>query len=657
MQKERKDFQNTMIINPIQLLGLICCICSLTFASAQQLPFNRGMNMGDWFEEKSAADIHFAKYSKKDMELITRMGCDVIRIPIYLQFMHQGGPDYTLDPRLLKYLDQVVDWAEELQVHLILDNHTFDPSTSGDASVGPLLQKLWLQMAQHFKDRSLLIHYELLNDPHNISDDDWHALQLDLIDVIRRIDRKHSIIIGGNHWSSYQKLINMPDYEDANLIYSFRFFDPFLFTHQGMKWVNPSLSGVFNMPFPFDSAAMTPLPEDLKESWVEEFYKDYPAQATTGSVLGALEEVARFKNRKRIPVFCSEFGVFQHNVKPEDRLFWVRLVRTFLEENDISWAYWEYRKGFGLFEPLTANLYRQELNLPLLDALGLSLPRQDRPEVVQDTAGLIIYDDFLQNNILSYADDGKLNFRSTDQPNNGRYCIHWTGGDQNRKIVFDFRPKRNLKGLMLDNFALDLVMRSVGSGHSYDILFADTQTGHSADRPWSVKFTIDETVIPADGRWYQLHIPLQQFKDSGAWQDNAWYEGPGNFDWEETDRLEIINTNERMSTTHLWLDHIQLTNSDTSRIKEHRVIATPGELAAFHQFDVFPNPASQFLMINGPHQAGYRCSVINALGREVAVVNFFSNTRLDISSWPPGLYVLQFREKELLLSTRKILKM
>ncbi|MGE5845907.1 MAG: hypothetical protein ACM34O_04225 [Ignavibacteria bacterium] len=40
--------------------------------------------------------------------------------------MTNASPDYTLDPVFLYLLDQVVDWAEELQINLTLDNYTFD---------------------------------------------------------------------------------------------------------------------------------------------------------------------------------------------------------------------------------------------------------------------------------------------------------------------------------------------------------------------------------------------------------------------------------------------------------------------------------------------------------------------------------------------------
>ena len=43
-----------------------------------------------------------------------------------------SAPDYEVDSLFYFFLDQVVDWAEEFDINLILDNHTFDPIAATD---------------------------------------------------------------------------------------------------------------------------------------------------------------------------------------------------------------------------------------------------------------------------------------------------------------------------------------------------------------------------------------------------------------------------------------------------------------------------------------------------------------------------------------------
>jgi endoglucanase len=103
--------------------------------------FNRGVNVSNWFQAGSAREIQFTTFTKKDFEQIKFLGADVIRLPINLHYMTNGAPEYKLDPLFLNMLDQVVDWAEELQIHIILDNHTFDPAVNTSPDVIDPLKK------------------------------------------------------------------------------------------------------------------------------------------------------------------------------------------------------------------------------------------------------------------------------------------------------------------------------------------------------------------------------------------------------------------------------------------------------------------------------------------------------------------------------------
>ncbi|MCI4669450.1 MAG: glycoside hydrolase family 5 protein [Bacteroidia bacterium] len=229
------------------LLIILGCFLQI---QAQETPFSRGVNLTNWFQAPNAFQIPFSRYQKSDFEDIKSLGCDVIRLPINLHFMTQAGHDYVLEPLFLQFLDSAVAWAEELDLHLILDNHTFDPAVNTDPNVGEVLTKVWVQMAAHYKNSSDKIYYEVLNEPHGISDVLWGSIQGRVIDSIRTVDKRHTIIVGGSNWNSYRNLQFIPQYSDTNLIYTFHFYDPFIFTHQGASWVGPSMERLSNVPYP-----------------------------------------------------------------------------------------------------------------------------------------------------------------------------------------------------------------------------------------------------------------------------------------------------------------------------------------------------------------------------------------------------------------------
>jgi len=95
-------------------IGLFLISLVLSFQLQAQVSFNRGVNLTGWFQTSSAQQIQFTKYTKKDFQNIKSLGCDVIRLPINLFYMTNGSPDYTIDPLMYEFLDQAVNWTEEL---------------------------------------------------------------------------------------------------------------------------------------------------------------------------------------------------------------------------------------------------------------------------------------------------------------------------------------------------------------------------------------------------------------------------------------------------------------------------------------------------------------------------------------------------------------
>ena len=218
-----------------KIIRVTCFVFALAFfgflvgaeESIARPPFNRGVNLTGWFDVASPGQIQFQRFTKKNFAQIKSLGADVIRLPINLHSMTNGAPDYTLDPLFLGFLDQAVDWAEELGIYIILDNHTFDPARPTEANIDRALLKVWPQMARHFQGRSDRVLYEVLNEPHGIDLGRWAKIQGKVIEAIRAVDARHTIVVGTADFNNYRDLEKLPKYADKNLIYTFHFYDPF----------------------------------------------------------------------------------------------------------------------------------------------------------------------------------------------------------------------------------------------------------------------------------------------------------------------------------------------------------------------------------------------------------------------------------------------
>ena len=332
---------------------LLFVIISSSQLSAQN-PFNKGVNLTSWFQSGSAQEVQLYKYDLQDFEQIKSLGCDVIRLPVNLLAMTDGAPDYNLDPMFLSMMDSVVNWAENTGLHLILDNHTFDPSENTSPAIRDFLVKVWPQLANRYKNSYENLYYEILNEPHGIADATWNNIQQEVIEKIREVDAVHFLIVGPAGWNSYHNLELMPFYEDPKLIYTFHFYDPFLFTHQGASWVEPSMVPLAGVPFPYDAGAMPGMPAQFSGTWLQSAYNNYQNDGTVTKIKSLIDKINI---------------AYQTNYS-------YQVVREYLEANDIAWTIWDYHGGFGLFEKNSQGLFDHDLNVDLLQALGLNQPDQ-----------------------------------------------------------------------------------------------------------------------------------------------------------------------------------------------------------------------------------------------------------------------------------------
>lgn len=530
-----------------------------SLGGATQTPFHYGVNLTSWFQTSSARQIQFTQFTRQDLVNIQSLGCDVIRLPLNLHAMTDGEPNYILDPLFLEMLDQVVDWSEELQLHLILDNHSFDPCESTDPNIGEILIPVWTQMARHYRDRSNLLYYEVLNEPHGIDDDLWNDIQNDVVKAIRHQDPNHTILVGPAGWNSYNNLQVMPTSRDDNLIYTFHFYDPFLFTHQGATWTTPSMASLAGVPFPYDANLMPTCPADLEGTWIEGALNvSYVTEGQVNRVKELIDRAVAFRDERQVPLLCGEFGVYIPNSDPNQRVAWYELVRTYLEQHGIAWTCWDYTASFGIFEPNGYDLFDHDLNIPLLAALDLNTPDQTEYVKMPETTGFDLYQDYIAHGLYeaSWSSSGSLDYYDTQDPIQGQYCIAWTDINQYGTIRLNFKPDKDLSYLVEQGHGLDLWIQGDTPGCKIDVRFVDSKLNDS-DHPWRMRKTIDDSLVTWDGTWQHLHIPLSDFTEHGSWND-TWINPQGLFDWTEIDTFDIVAEHHSLDGILIRLDGISI---------------------------------------------------------------------------------------------------
>lgn len=530
--------------------------------------FTKGVNLTGWFQAGSVRDIEFAKFTEKDLREIKSLGCDVIRLPINLHAMTRGAPEYKIDPLFFLFLDEVVGTCETLDLALILDNHTFDPAVSTKASVEEVLLKVWGQMAERYADRGDFLYYEILNEPHGLAPDIWGKIQLNVLKKIRQIDQKHIVIVGGANWNDIDSLYLLPDFEDDRIIYTFHFYDPFIFTHQGADWTEPSLKSLQGVPYPYDPKKMPSFPKKLSNTWIWNSFKyDYPLNGNNEALEKLLTKVVEFRNQTGKPVFCGEFGVYNQNSCNEDRVYWYESVRKILEKYSIPWTSWDYRDRFGLFEKDSSELFEYDLNLPLLRALGFNEVPQAEFKLEPETGGFELFNQYPAQGmfVYNYLSKGIIDLYDDTVLDERKFAIRMENLGRYNYLHFGFKLRKDLSLLLERDYNLVIKIKVNPNFQDVDLRFLAIHEDDPLAIPWRMGYTLTAKSLQNTFDWQTVTIPLANFTERGAWK-GKWYDSKGLFDWSQVIAFEVAAENGNWQNTGICIGEIRIAEAMESEL-------------------------------------------------------------------------------------------
>ena len=306
------------------------------FVLNQQL--GRGVNLGNALEAPREGE--WGMYLEAEyFALIAEAGFNAVRVPIKWSAHAQETAPYTIDPAFLARIDWVVAQAQTNGLAVVLNIHHYDEMYQDPDAHQARFLALWTQIARHYQAQPATVVFELLNEPNsNLLAYKWNQILNAAITTIRQTNPTRTLIVGPSDWNSIHSLssLELPA-ADRHLIVTFHYYEPFPFTHQGAEWVTGS------------------------GAWVGTTWT-----GTTGeqqAITTAFNRAAAWAQQQNRPLYLGEFGVYSR-ADIDSRAAWTAFVARQAEERDISWAYWEFGAGFGVYDR-----GRAEWNGALLEAL------------------------------------------------------------------------------------------------------------------------------------------------------------------------------------------------------------------------------------------------------------------------------------------------
>jgi len=248
------------------------------------------------------ADIHYLKST----------GMNTIRVPFsYRLFTEEDYLGENNPDRGFELLDRLIGWCKAESIYVILDMHSAPGGQTGDniddgygypflfqsESCRALTIKIWTRIANHYKNETTIMGYDLLNEPiaHYFKKEELNPylepFYKKLTKAVRTVDQNHLVILGGAQWDSNMHMFGPPF--DSKVVYTFHKY------------------------------------------WTKTTTKD------------VVQEYIDYRDKYNVPIYCGETG--------ENNDEWVGSFRKMLEENDIGWTYWPYKKMDNISGIITFN--------------------------------------------------------------------------------------------------------------------------------------------------------------------------------------------------------------------------------------------------------------------------------------------------------------
>lgn len=231
--------------------------------------------------------------TRQDIHLLHEAGFNTIRIPIHYKFFEaEKSEGFTL-------LDRVIQWSHQEGLYVIIDMHAAPGGQTGaniDDSYGypwlydspgeqAHLVAIWQRIARHYKDNPTILGYDLLNEP------------IPHYPSLAPLNPKLEPV--------YKKLTTAIRQVDTRHI---------LFLG-GAQW--DSNFSVFHQPFDNNSAYT--------------FHKYW-----SKTDISVIQQYLDFRDRYNVPIWMGESG--------ENTDEWIAQFVTLLNNNDIGWTFWPYKK-------------------------------------------------------------------------------------------------------------------------------------------------------------------------------------------------------------------------------------------------------------------------------------------------------------------------
>ncbi|MBD9151287.1 MAG: glycoside hydrolase family 5 protein [Lachnospiraceae bacterium] len=230
---------------------------SETFALLNDM--KAGWNLGNTLDAHASADLTSEtswgnpKTTPEMIQAIAQEGFHTLRIPVTWSKHVSAGPEYKIDAAWMDRVEEVVKYALDCDMYVILDTHHepdywLKPQSDGLDEVQNELCAIWQQIAERFADYDEHLLFEGMNEPRiKGSAQEWsggdadgraavNTLNQAFVDTVRAVGGKNEtrtlIICPYGNSVTYNTMVELDIPQDEHIAVAVHLYTPYYFTYE-----------------------------------------------------------------------------------------------------------------------------------------------------------------------------------------------------------------------------------------------------------------------------------------------------------------------------------------------------------------------------------------------------------------------------------------
>ena len=317
-----------------------------------------GWNLGNTFDSFGTSGVEAETYwgnpktTKEMIDAVNEKGFDCIRIPVTWADHLGAAPDYTIDEAWFDRVEEVVNYALDDNMYVIINSHHEEewriPDDAHIDAVDEEVKAIWVQIANRFEKYGDHLIFEGLNEPRvKGGTNEWSGGTGEGRKCLDRLNQTFVDAVRSTGGNNEKRLVLITSFASSHVI--------------------PTIG---SMKIPEDDHLAVSIhaytPYDFTYSASGNSYDTWDG-SHKGDIAGVMQDLQRIFGVKGIPVLLTEYGAEDKNGNSQEVCNWVTEYLTRAKKAGIPCFWWDnglFESGnehFAIFNRNDCSWYREDV--------------------------------------------------------------------------------------------------------------------------------------------------------------------------------------------------------------------------------------------------------------------------------------------------------